>query len=481
MNITIGGTTLDSKSTPIIKVSFDYFKSKSGVVLGGNTVFNISGTITVGDDDALPGASVMTQLKSIREIGKTTDCVSVTIPGFYTGQGKISNVNIDQGPDPSWVNQGGYSIEIKTPLDNLPPNSLGITKDDFVSDLSISESIEIGEDAHGFSFLRGEFSKSFVRFTNKTSVTCKPLCPTGGTPFSKAMGVLRKVVKNGPQNPIFNTYKGWRTLLQDRSIELNSEGGVTFSATLILMPPSSSYNALVDINFSQSQNYESEQETRTISGTVTGLAPIAWSDLVSLSDSCSSSKLAGAESAFAAIKSRYNTLGSWAGTALTLRKQPNCPDSTNVAGQCGSSSTNDSLCLEPINSVVSKNRTEGSINFSFEWSTTSKDNCSSNGNKTEITVDIEDPQPTLVEHTIVRFGTLIQDINCKTAKRVSGTLSITSEGGGCPTPASCNSAGGDLLTEIAKYTTDGNYYEVGRTETTTLSSYTLKLDYVKAC
>lgn len=480
MNITIGGTTLDPKSTPVIKVSFDYFKSKSGVILGGNTIFSISGTITVEDSNGLSGSSVMTQLKAIRDIGKTTDCVPVTIPGFYTGQAKINNVNIDQGPDPSWVNQGGYTIEVKAPLANLPPNDLGITKDDFVSDLSISESIEIGEDSHGFSFLGGEFSKSFVKFTNKISVTSKPLCSSSGTSFSKAISVLKRIVKSGPQNPIFSTYQNWKTLLQDRSIELNSEGGVTFSSTLILMPPSSSYNALVDINFGHSQNYESEQETRTISGTITGLAPIAWSDLVNLGDSCSASKLSGAEAAFGAIKNRYNSLGSWAGTMLTLSKQPNCPNPATVAGQCGSSSIN-SLCLEPTNSVISKNRTEGTINFSFEWSTTEKDNCNSNGNKIEITIDVEDPQQTLVEHTIVRFGTLIQNINCRTAKRVSGTLSITSQGGGCPAPASCNSGGEDLSTEIARYTSDGNYYLVGNTETTTLSSYTLKLDYVKAC
>lgn len=481
MSITIGGTTLDARFTPTIKVSFDYFKNKAGVVLGGNTIFTISGTITIDDSNALPGAAVMTQLKGIREIGKKTDCVPVTIAGFYSGQAKITNVSIEQGPDPSWVNQGAYSIEVKAPLENLPPNNLGITKDDFVSDLTISESLELGEDAHGFSFDGGILNKAFAKFTNRVTVTCKPLCPSSGTPFAKAMGVLRRVVKKGPQNPIFDTYKSWKTLLQDRSIELNSDGGVTFSSTIILMPPGSRFDALVDLSFGHSQTYDSESESKTVTGTITGLAPIAWSDLVNLSDSCSSSKLSGAESAFSHIKSNYNNLSSWAGQTLSLIKQPNCPDPKTAVGQCGTSSNTNSVCLEPTNSTISKNRTEGSISFTFEWSSTSKDNCNSNGNKTEIIVDVEDPQPTLVEHTVIRYGTLVQNINCKTAKRVTGTLTITSSGGGCPTPASCGGGEEDLGAEISKQTGDGEYYLIGKTETTTLTSYSLKLDYIKAC
>lgn len=482
-SVTIGGTTLTEQDTPVIKASFEYFKSKSGVIIGGNTIYTISGTITVPDSSSsggggsLTGATVMSKLASIRQIGRSSECVSVNIPGFYSGRAKISNVSIEQGPDSSWVNQGAYTIEVKAPLSTLPPNDLGITVNDYVTDISISEAIEIGEDAHGFR--DGEFTKTFVKFTNKISVTCQPLCPTSQSPSTLAMAVIRRLVRNGPQNPAFSSYQSWQTLLQDRSLEISNNGSVSFSSTLILLPSSSTYMALVDLNFGYSRDYSDNVKTKSIGGTITGLAPVSWGELVNLGDSCAS-KFANAEAAFGAIKGRYNTLGSWTGIAAELALQANCPNPTTVTGQCGTTSAAN-LCVEPMTSTISKNRTEGSISFNFEWSTSDTDNCN-NGTKTEIIVDVEDPQPTLVEHTIIGYGTLIQNLNCATPKRVSGTLTITSNNGGCPTPASCNTGGADLMTEIGRHLNGAaTFYQVGNTETTTLSSYSLKLDYVGAC
>jgi len=487
MTIIIDKVTLGPDSTPLVKVSYDYFKSKSGEILGGNTIFTISGSVSVSDGPEVEtGVTVMSKLKDIRDIGRDSRCVSVSIPGYYDGQGKISNVTIDQGPDPTWVNQGGYSIEIQTPIDNIPPNSLGITKDDAVTDLSVSESIEIGEDAHGFSFDGKKLNKSFIKFTNKINVTCNPLCSTSDTPISKCMQVLRKLVKSGPQNNIFREYKSWKPLLQDRSIEVNAEGGISFSATMILLPPSAPYNALIDLSFGHSQTHESNTENFTISGTITGLAPVKWSNLlnlINLSDSCGDSKINNAEEAFRYIYGKYSILRAWAGLTLVLQEQ-RCPPPTNSnVVQCGTGTSSSTICVEPTNSTVSRNRTEGSISFTFEWAGSEFENggCSVNGNKKEITIDIDEPQPTIVEHVIVRYGTLIQNLNCKTAKRISGTLSITSSNGECPSPPSCNEGASDLIAELNNYINDGTYYKIGETETTSSSSYSLKIDYIKGC
>jgi hypothetical protein len=464
----------------MVKVAYDYFKSKSGEVLGGNTIFTISGTVTV-EDGGLSGSSVMTKLKSIRDMGKQSTCVPVNIPGFFNGQGRISNVSIEQGPDPTWVNQGGYSIEVRTPIENLPPNSLGITKDDCVTDLSISESIEIGEESHGI--IIDSMGSSFVKFTNKISVTCKPLCSSSGTPFSKALGVVKRLIKIGPQNDIFSEYKNWKICLQDRTLEMSSEGSLNFSSTIIMLPPTTTHLALVNLSFGSSRSYDSETQTKTISGTITGLAPISWSDLVNLGDTCSASKIANADAALSEIKGRYRDVSSWDGMDLLLTRTANCPEtSTNIpTGQCGNSTQPQVGCLEPSNSTISKNRTEGSINFSFEWASTESGQCASEGNKTEVIIDVDDPQPTLVEHSIIGHGTSIQNINCKTAKRVSGTLTITSQGGGCPSPANCSSGSDNLMEQINQHTGDGTYYTIGHTETQTLNSYSLKIDLIKGC
>ncbi len=480
MAISIGGISLDSNSNPLIKVSYDYFKSQAGEIFGGNTIYTISGTISKSDDGSSTGASVMSSLVAIRDIGKTASCINVSLSGFYSGLAKVTNVTIEQGPDPSWVNQGAYTIELKTKLDQDLQNSLGITKDDYVKELSISESIEIGEDSHAL-FYNGSFSKSFVKFRNKISVTCAPLCPADGSAFSKALSVLRRLVRYGPQNPIFNEYSSWNRYLQNRSLEMNSNGGVTFTADIIMTPTCSSSAAMVDLKFGYNRTYESQTKQKTISGSITGLVSIPWGDLVTLSSTCSASKLSNAEAALGNIKSTFGSLGSWAGLSLELNLLPNCPATTTTANSCVSGSTNPTnTYIEPLSSTISKSRTDGTINFSFEWGNVDSNNgCTTNGSRTEITIDVTDPAPTLVEHVIYGYGTLIQDINCKTAKRVSGTLSITSDNGTCPAP-SCN-ANNDFTTQLNTALSDGNYLLIGNTETTSINSYQLKLDYIKRC
>lgn len=482
MSISIGGTSLSSDSNPLVKVNYEYFKSNAGEIIGGYTVYTISGTISKSDDGSATGASVMSALAGIRDIGKTSQCLPVSISGFYSGPAKITNVSIEQGPDPSWINQGAYTIELKTKLDQTLQNSLGITKDDFVTELSISESIDIGEDSHAY-FYDGSFSKSFVKFTNKVNIKCAPLCPEDGTPFAKALAVLRRVVKYGPSHPIFDQYKTWNKYLQSRSMELNSDGGISFSASLILRPTCASIAALTDISFGYNRTYESQTKRKTISGTITGLVSVNWGDLVTLSDTCSASKLSSAEAALSQIKSRFGSLGSWQGISLELTQLPNCPN-TNTTNNCltGTPNSAQSTYVEPLSSSISKSRTDGSINFSFEWGNTdASSDCTSGGTKTDVIIDITDPAPTLVQHIIFGYGTLIQDINCKSAKRVSGTLSITTDNDSCPRP-SCSGVGDPaFLDAIRDATSDGTYLLIGDTETIAQSSYTRKLDYIRQC
>jgi hypothetical protein len=152
--ITIGGLTLDEATyAPTVNITFEYFKTDSGAIIGGHIIATIKGVVSISDNDSgsATGSLVMSRLKGVRDLGKITQCISVNIENFtpLNGKAKITNVTIDQGPDPTWVNQGAYTIELKGLVSNLPGgNPFGITASDGVTQLSRTESIEIGDNSH---------------------------------------------------------------------------------------------------------------------------------------------------------------------------------------------------------------------------------------------------------------------------------------------------------------------------------------------
>jgi hypothetical protein len=492
LTINIGELALDETYSPLVNVSFEYFKTKGGEIIGGLQKFTITGVVTVSDSPGLKtGSSVMFKLKSIRAIGAKTKCFDVSIPGFYSGQGKVTNVTIDQGSDPTWVNQGAFSIEISAPLSSIPTNSLGITLDDSITDISKSETVEIGEDAHGYVLVGDTLSKTYIKFTNKINLTCKPLCPNLGGNTANPITILRRLVAIGPTHQSLQKYQSWKPFLQSRSLEISTEGSVSFSSEIILLPPSSTGKAFVDIGFEHNRTYESKQKSKKISGTVTGLSEVAWSDLINVSDTSSSSKLSNAESVFQTLKGRYSDLSSWEGLIIKLTEVPGCPKTTSTSiGRCGDDDDDDDEGgggnIVPTSSTISKDRTEGVINFTFEWSSSDSDQeCSeSNGKRTEVTVDIVEPQPTLVEHIIPGVGTLIQNLNCKSAETLTFTSTTTDpQEGGCSNNSKCL-AEDAINKEIEKYIPDKNdksWLIIENTRQTATNSFSITIKYIKQC
>lgn len=485
-NIIIGSFILDDTYTPLVNLAYEYFKTEGGEIIGGLQKYTISGTVTIGDDGAsLTGASVMTKLKNIRQLGKKTKCVDVVIPNFYSGTAKITNVQIDQGPDPSWVNQGDYSIEITAPLSNIPTNSLGITAEDCVTDISKSETIEIGEDAHGYILLGGnQLTKTFITFKLQISLTCKPLCSTNGINVVK---ILKRLASTGPTNKAFEKYLSWTPYLQNRSLELSTDGTANFSADVILLPPNATPRAFIDLEFEHSHTYESKQQTKKISGTVTGLASIPWTELVTLQNTSLASKLTNAESAFATVKGLYSDISSWNGITLELLEIPNCPRTTsNTSGQCGTTDPTYQPCFQATTSNISKARTDGTINFTFEWATQSEDEecADQNGKRTEITVDITEPQANIVEHIIPDVGTLVQNLNCRSAKTIDFTSTTTDpKSDGCATANACV-AEEAINEEIKKYIPeddDDGWLLIEYSKTETSDSFSIKKKYIRKC
>lgn len=484
--VVIGGLTLDESYAPLTNMSFEYFTTQGGEIIGGQQKFTVSGVVSVSDDPNNPGlstgASVMTKLQSIRAIGRQPQCFNVTIPGLYSGKAKVMNVNIEQGNDPSWVNQGAFNIELAAPLSNIPANSFNFTVNDFVKDVSKSETIQIGEEAHGYVYdLNGnKLSKTFVKFTHEINLTCQPLCSDQTIPSTIA--ILKRIVSCGPTNSVFtDKYGSWKQFLQNRSLEINTNGSVTFRCEMILVPPSVSADAFVDISFEHNRVYDPQQQqmTKKTTGSITGLVSVGWSDLVSLSDTCSVSKLSNAESAFTTIKPILSNLNYWDGSELELSSLPNCP--SNINQNCVSSGNNQSTaCYKPTNSTISKSRTEGIINFDFEWSNSQ---CQTYDGQTVVDVEIVEPTDQIVEHIIPDFGTLIQNLNCKTPKTIQFVGTTTYPGAnGCATNILC-SANDAINAKILEYIPAGdpNWLLIENKKTTTLNSVSITKKYIRKC
>lgn len=475
--------SIDNTYAPLVNLSFEYFRTQGGEIIGGIKKYTINGVITVSDDgSSSSGSTVMSKLKTIRDLGKKTKCYDVEIPNYYTGLAKITNVSITQGPDPSWINQGEFSIELTAPLSEIPFNSLKVTASDYVTDISKSETLELGEDSHGYAFdLNGKIlSKSYVKFKTEISVTCKPLCTSLGGTQANAISIINRLYNITPQNEAFKDYKTWKPYLQSRSLDINTEGTASFRSEIILVPPNFNITAFVDLNYEYGKTYQSNEESRKISGSITGLVSIDWKDLVSLSDTSSNGKFAAAESAFGAIRNLVKSLTDWQGLMQDLIRIPNCPIRAAVPT---------TPCIQPTSAVITKSRTEGIITFDYEWSSGDKQCAANNGSSTVLSIDITDERG-IVEYVIPDRGTLIQNLNTNKA-RIIDITSTSTVSEGCITDDRCVSDN-VINAQIERALLSGNpglnpngstrqWLLIEDTITRTLNSIARKKKFIRRC
>lgn len=491
MNINIGNIILTEENSPKVSVKFEYYRTDTNVIIGGKRVFTINGYVSIGDNGSATGATIMQKLKEIRDTGRnqtSNSCVNVIIPDFYSGSARIENINIEQGPDPSWINQGAFNITIEAPLDSIPPNNFGITAKDYVKSLSFSEKIDLGEDSHGYVYTKNkQLSKSFAKFSCRVSVEVDPICQTINTK-TLVENIIRRFLKTGPTHRLLSRYKTWTLYLQDRSYEITNNNSASFSGESILLHPSKDgQSAYVELNFKHNKNYTNDDETKTISGNIRGLISVPWSDIATLSSNNSGSKLASAEAAYASITTTFNDIKSWEGIDYELTRYT-CPpgnpsDPCNLPNQ---DPKNKKDCIKPSTTSVNRSRTEGSIDFSFDW--VNSDCAKNNSNSTTIEYSIDDQkmQPTVVDFTIPTMGILLQDLNCWTARRVSFTSTLNFASATCPEFKPDCAQDAKLEEQIALYFAsrglsagDFALIEWGKTRST--KSHVIKKSFVSLC
>jgi hypothetical protein len=497
MLIIIGSTVLDDSYAPYVNIGYEYYKTDTGEIIGGVQILTVTGVVTIPDtDSAQTGSIVMRRLKIISNLGQKIECVNIQIPGAESKLGKVTNVTIDQGSDPSWVNQGAFSIEVKCPLNTIPHNSLNIVADDCVREVSRSQSIEMGEESHG-GFFSPNAIKSYVKFSSTTTVTCENFCKSiTANGNDKALAVMKRIYSCAHSDPLLRSYDSYRPFLQSRSLQLGN-GTVTFTCTMILLPPASTAKALVDLQFEENVTYikTTPQRIRKTSGTVTGLVSVPWSDIVTLPDVCAASKYANADSAYNIIAKQYKDLIYWTGTPFDA-KNTTCPTTTPPPGGMPSSSgcsfldninsdnntnNNPKDCLIPKNSTTTKQYTDGIISFIFEWgpkNSDGSDGCDGSGGSVDTVIEKIEASPSLVYHVLPGRGTLIQNLMCLSAEQMIITTSRTNPNGSisCVTlPATCKQP---TSPPVLPGEPD-NWRLIEHTKNTSSTSYTEKRHYIK--
>ena len=492
----VGGANLGV--SPISTMEEEFFRTADGEIIGGVRKISISGSI-VGNS----GVEIMGKLKAIRELGATAQCIDITTTA-YTGRARIDNVTIPQGPDPAWINQGEFSIELTAPMTTIPGNRFNFVASDNVREFSQSESLSLGDESHGYAFTlkeRGgaadlELSKTFVKWSTKMSIKCEPFCSNNGD--RAAMDILETLVYGGPTSDSFKDYKNWTKYLGSRSLDISSDGVVSFSASIMLVDKDCApLFAFVDINFTTSDTYADPQsETHTISGNIQGLSTISWTDLVTLSSVCSNNKVGNAIAVFnqmAAIIQKHDDTFMLNYLPLKLVLKPGCPKPSSIATACTNTNAGDIPgLLKPTTSSVSVNRITGDLNFSISWATANgADACVGSDGATEnLSIVITPATEQFAQHSIPRYGTMMQRLGSFKNERVS--LTYTKEGdaafGLCDPPAlpaKCTDAGTSFNTGILAWLEENwknkTYLRIGWNKTFTNTSYTENQEYIQTC
>lgn len=495
----IGGANLGT--SPISNVEDEFFRTADGEIIGGVRKISISGSIV-----GASGVEIMGKLKAIRELGAKAECINIETTA-YTGRARVDNVTIPQGPDPAWINQGEFSIELTAQMTEIPLNRFKFTAADNVKEFSQSESLSLGDESHGYAFSLEQdpptgsplkLSKTFVKWSTKMSIKCEPFCnsdsDSGGG--RNILEILDSLVYGGPTSDSFNEYKDWTRYLGSRSLDISSDGVVSFSASIMLVDTECApLLALVDINFNTSDTYATpKSETHTISGSIQGLSSISWSDLVTLSSVCANNKVGNAIAVFnqmAGIIKLHDKTFKPNYLPLQLEEKPNCPIPSPTVAAC--TNTNPDKIpglLKPTTSSVSVNRITGDLTFSISWATASEgDTCVDADGATEnISVNITPATEQFATHVIPRYGTIMQRLGSFKSEQVSFTYSKTgpSAFGLCapdPLPDSCGTTVGfnDSIKNYFNTRIGRRYLRIAYSKTFTNTSYSEQQNYIEFC
>lgn len=412
----IGGIELN----PYISISYEYNQASNGQILGGQKKISLTESIV-----ADTSGSLLTIAKSITDFfAQTGDryLTNITIDGTTYDYVIVDNVSVTSE---DWVNYLDYTIDLIVPLSDassLPSNALSVEYNDFITSLSITESMEIQSDKHNTYYLSGnniETIGSSLTWNIKIDLTCRRTLTDSA--IKNAHNALNKILITIPDRQEFNEYKTWTMYLQNRTLDTNPvNGSLSFSCKAFLVPSSIPYSALLDMQISQNHNYATNSHNLSMNLKCTGLAEISWVNIIDTGTTYTLNKIQNAKNLLDALLAFYKNSNNTSSEFFDLIL------SVQSCAQTYCNLINNTLCYSPKSINTTKNITEGIMSASIEW--TSDINACDNGISIEIEKTIQEYNQSIVENSnfwIVE--PIITNINCSSAYIESYSIRVSSK------------------------------------------------------
>jgi hypothetical protein len=120
--------------SPFVNLSLEKYRVGDQVI-GGILKLTLNGEIVASNFNTIvDGQSNGTGIKTLLQLGQNRRCVNVVIQCASTlinGVGRIVNLNINEGAQPTWVNRAAYTIEIDLYENDISLNDQRIVIPDF--------------------------------------------------------------------------------------------------------------------------------------------------------------------------------------------------------------------------------------------------------------------------------------------------------------------------------------------------------------
>jgi hypothetical protein len=470
-------------------------------VIGGILKLTLNGTIVGSSfNDVVDGSGAGTGIKDILELAQLQGSVCVEIKCSSTlinGCGRIVSVSVNEGNQPTWVNIAPYTIEIEL-VDNdvlvsndkrivipdtedlqSPENyvlkniseslSWSINDDTFNWGKPCDAALPSGIDGFGNRHIKVNFNISAAGVSAGIGSGCN--CAGSGTDTSTKYYGLEAVEKyltqrltdikenpvgakslfdmdsydNPPSGEIigaFKSYTGGDSYLDFRTIEINPvDNSMSISGEIIYRPSGCEVsNVFTTLNVEH--NINTEEETISINGNITGLVNNNFDEIIKLNSSDTMTN------DFNFANCAFNNKMDYAELFLEKINKPDvlveiakcyvkkppyedgyikdeCPLSAN-SGICEITPTSATeppmtLCedMRVISSQISRNFAAGEISFTFNLS--NSPNCEVNGTtRLDVSITHDKPHDNIVEIIIPGRGSrgpLIQNLCCNSVEK----------------------------------------------------------------
>lgn len=413
--LTLGSLTLDDN--PFVEIGYNYNTTDNGKVIGGTKTLTLTGSIA----EATTGDLLQKSNEIKNWFATTSDRMikNVTINGQFYHFVIIQSVSINSD---DWVSKISYTIVLEARMETtavLPSNIFGLSYDDHLAGLQMTESLDAPEAANGTYFVTANGLKtiqSSVRWDVKISVTCNR--SKAKTAIANAKSALEKILRTTPTRREFNGYKSWKMYLQARNISVNpAQGTLDFSCTALLFPDALTIPAFVTVEPSSNHNYTSNTHSVSVSCTATGLAAVPWTNIVNLAGSCAGidTRYDNAKAAANNLLNTYRHINTFPGTEINPYN-PNCPIALSLHGD---------ICYRPKQTTIDQSLQDGNVTVTMDWSSDGT-NCS-NGLSVEVTVTDNTIDQSIVENSNFWVERpIITNLNCSRAPTKSITVSVDS-------------------------------------------------------